>query len=163
MSTKTVTSAPVRMSFTASETLSDHLQASLVDVTALSLVAKQIHWNVVGPNFRDLHLNLDEVVDIARSGSDALAERMRAINVVPDGRPGVIAAKTTVPEAPVSQVITNEAVDYIVSAIDAVVKTLRAVHAEVDAEDPISSGILEDYTQQLEQQGWFLSAQNYTA
>ncbi|QKD78955.1 MULTISPECIES: Dps family protein [Actinomyces] len=163
MSTKTVTSAPVRMSFTASETLSGHLQASLVDVTALSLVAKQIHWNVVGPNFRDLHLNLDEVVEIARSASDALAERMRAINVVPDARPGTIARNTTVPEAPVSQVITNEAVDYIVSAIDAVVKTLRSVHAEVDAEDVISSGILEDYTQQLEQQGWFLSAQNYTA
>ncbi|WP_017177666.1 Dps family protein [Actinomyces timonensis] len=163
MSTKTVTSAPVRMSFTASEALSAHLQASLVDITALSLVAKQIHWNVVGPNFRDLHLNLDEVVDIARAGSDALAERMRAINVVPDGRPETVAAKTTVPEAPVAQVITNEAVDYIVSAIDAVVKTMRAVHDDVDSEDAVSGGILEDYTQQLEQQGWFLSAQNYTA
>mgnify|MGYP000946679949 CR=1 FL=1 len=162
MSKKTVKSAPVLPSFTASDRLSAHLQASLVDITALSLVAKQIHWNVVGPNFRDLHLNLDEVVNIARAGSDALAERMRAINVVPDGRPGTVADKTTVPEAPVAQVITNEAVDYIVAAIDAVVKTMRAVHDEVDDEDAVSAGILEDYTQQLEQQGWFLSAQNYT-
>lgn len=88
---------------------------------------------------------------------------MRAINVFPDARPETVAEKTSVPEAPQAQVITNEAVDYIVSAIDAVVKTMREVHDEVDAEDAVSSGILEDYTQQLEQQGWFLSAQNYTA
>ena len=40
----------------------------LVDFIALSLTAKQAHWNIVGTNFRDLHLNLDEVTDIARAG-----------------------------------------------------------------------------------------------
>lgn len=162
VSKKTVTFAPVLPSFTASDRLTADLQRCLVDITALSLVGKQIHWNVVGPNFRDLHLNLDEVVDIARVGSDALAERMRAINAFPDARPETVASNTTVPEAPVAQIITSEAVNYIVTAIDAVVKTMRAVHDEVDDEDAISAGILEDYTQQLEQQGWFLSAQNYT-
>ena len=33
----------------------------------------------------------------------------------------------------------------------------------VDEADPSSSSILEDYTQRLEQQSWFLSAQNYSA
>lgn len=32
----------------------------------LQLVGKHAHWNIVGPNFRELHLNLDEVVAIAR-------------------------------------------------------------------------------------------------
>ena len=86
MSTKTVKNAPVTPAFTASAELAADLQRALVDITALSLVGKQVHWNVVGPNFRDLHLNLDEVVDIAREGSDELAERMRAINAYPDGR-----------------------------------------------------------------------------
>ena len=65
MSTKTVKNAPVTPAFTASAELAADLQRALVDITALSLVGKQVHWNVVGPNFRDLHLNLDEVVDIA--------------------------------------------------------------------------------------------------
>ena len=125
MSTKTVKNAPVTPAFTASAELAADLQRALVDITALSLVGKQVHWNVVGPNFRDLHLNLDEVVDIAREGSDELAERMRAIN--------------------------------------AVTTTLREIHGAVDEADPSSSGILEDYTQRLEQQSWFLSAQNYSA
>ena len=54
-------------------------------------------------------------------------------------------------------------VDYIVSAINAVTTTLREIHDTVDEADPSSSGILEDYTQRLEQQSWFLSAQNYSA
>ena len=41
--------------------------------------------------------------------------------------------------------------------------TLREIHGAVDEADPSSSGILEDYTQRLEQQSWFLSAQNYSA
>ena len=163
MSTKTVKNAPVTPAFTASAELAADLQRALVDITALSLVGKQVHWNVVGPNFRDLHLNLDEVVDIAREGSDDLAERMRAINAYPDGRPATVAEQTSVPEAPEAGVITADAVDYIVSAINAVTTTLREIHGAVDEADPSSSGILEDYTQRLEQQSWFLSAKNYSA
>ena len=135
MSTKTVKNAPVTPAFTASAELAADLQRALVDITALSLVGKQVHWNVVGPNFRDLHLNLDEVVDIAREGSDELAERMRAINAYPDGRPATVAEQTSVPEAPEAGVITADAVDYIVSAINAVTTTLREIHGAVDEAD----------------------------
>lgn len=163
MSAKTVKNPPVSPAFTASSELRADLQRALIDITALHLVGKQIHWNVVGPNFRDLHLNLDEVVDIAREGSDDLAERMRAINAYPDARPSTVASQTSVPEAPGGGVITSDAVDYIVAAINAVTTTLRDIHDAVDEADPSSSGILEDYTQRLEQQSWFLSAQNYSA
>ena len=159
MNADTVTTPSINLSFTASAALSDNLQRVLTDLIALELVGKQIHWNVVGPNFRDIHLNLDDVVDIAREGSDEVAERMRAINAVPDGRPGTIAAATTVPAAPEGEILTSEGVAYIVSAIEAVVATLRGVDEDVDSEDPTSSGIVEDLIGKLEQQAWFLSAE----
>src|SRR6478735_7210460 len=37
------------------------LQATLVDLVDLSLVAKQAHWNLVGRQFHDVHLHLDEL------------------------------------------------------------------------------------------------------
>jgi starvation-inducible DNA-binding protein len=37
------------------------LQTVLVDLIDLGLQGKQAHWNVVGPQFRTLHLELDEV------------------------------------------------------------------------------------------------------
>ena len=159
MNADTMTTPSINLSFTASAALSDNLQRVLTDLIALELVGKQIHWNVVGPNFRDIHLNLDDVVDIAREGSDEVAERMRAINAVPDGRPGTIAAATTVPAAPEGEILTSEGVAYIVSAIEAVVATLRGVDEDVDSEDPTSSGIVEDLIGKLEQQAWFLSSE----
>ena len=155
MNADTVTTPSINLSFTASAALSDNLQRVLTDLIALELVGKQIHWNVVGPNFRDVHLNLDDVVDIAREGSDEVAERMRAINAVPDGRPATVAAATTVPAAPEGEILTSEGVAYIVSAIEAVVGTLRGVDEDVDAEDPTSAGIVEDLIGKLEQQAWF--------
>ena len=157
MSTETVNTPHVTLSFTASAALRDSFQRVLVNLIALELVGKQAHWNIVGPNFRDLHLNLDEVVGIARTGSDDVAERMRAVNATPDGRPATVAA--TVPVAPEGEVLTTDAVAYIVSAIEAVVATLRDVHDIIDGEDPSSSGIIEDLTVQLEQQAWFLSSE----
>ena len=160
MNADTMTTPSINLSYTASASLSDNLQRVLTDLIALELVGKQIHWNVVGPNFRDVHLNLDEVVDIARAGSDEVAERMRAINAVPDGRPATVAADATVPSLPKDEITVSEGVAYVVSAIEAVVSTLRGVHDAVDGEDPTSAGILEDLTGKLEQQAWFISSED---
>ena len=88
MNADTMTTPSINLAFTASAALSDNLQRVLTDLIALELVGKQIHWNIVGPNFRDVHLNLDDVVDIAREGSDEVAERMRATQRRPRRPPG---------------------------------------------------------------------------
>lgn len=148
--------------FEANKKLAENLQAVLVDLVALHLVGKQAHWNIVGPNFRDLHLNLDELVDIAREGSDEVAERMRAIFATPDGRPSVIAASTALPELPQGEVLTHDAIDYVVRAIAATTGTMRRVHDAVDEADPTSADILHTYIARLEQQAWFISSETRT-
>ena len=73
--------------FQATPELTAALQRVLVDLIELHLQGKQAHWNVVGTNFRDLHLQLDEVVDFAREASDTVAERMRALTPSPTAGP----------------------------------------------------------------------------
>ena len=51
--------------FQAPATLFEDLQRVLVDLVELQLQGKQAHWNLVGTNFRDLHLQLDGIVDVA--------------------------------------------------------------------------------------------------
>ncbi len=68
---------------------SEALQETLIDLLGLSLIGKQAHWNVVGPRFRSVHLQLDEVV--SRTHADTVAERAAALGVPPDGRPETIA------------------------------------------------------------------------
>src|SRR3954463_2613266 len=81
----------------ARETVAEALQSTLVDLLGVSLIGKQAHWNIVGPRFRSIHLQLDEVVSTARSFSDTVAERAAALGLPPDGRPETIAAAYTLP------------------------------------------------------------------
>lgn len=73
--------------FRASDRLAQSLQKVLVDLIELHLQGKQAHWNLVGTNFRDLHLQLDDIVDIAREAADTIAERMRALTQFPMDAP----------------------------------------------------------------------------
>ena len=111
--------------FTASPSLAEDLQRVLADLIELHLQGKQAHWNVVGTNFRDLHLQLDELVDFARGGSDTIAERMRALDAVPDGRSDTVAASTSLPRFPADELDTAEVVDLITTRTYAAVETLR--------------------------------------
>lgn len=148
--------------FKASATLTKNMQSVLTDLIALHLVGKQAHWNIVGPNFRDLHLNLDEVVAIARASADDVAERMRALHATPDARPAVVAEQTTLPEFPQGEVLTHDAIDLVTASIEGTVGTMRSVHDEVDEADPTSADILHGIIEKLEQQAWFISAETRT-
>jgi starvation-inducible DNA-binding protein len=147
--------------FQASPELTASLQQVLVDMIELHLQGKQAHWNVVGTNFRDLHLQLDELVDFAREGSDTIAERLRALRATADGRTDVVAAGTTLPQFPQYEHNTAEVVDLISTRIYAAVDTLRGVHDAVDAEDPTTADILHQLIDGLEKLAWLISSENY--
>jgi starvation-inducible DNA-binding protein len=146
--------------FRASPELSASLQRVLVDLIELHLQGKQAHWNVVGTNFRDLHLQLDELVDFARESSDTMAERMRALDAVPDGRSDTVAGTTTLPQFPAYERSTGEVVELITARIYAAVDTLRTVHDAVDAEDPSTADILHQLIDGLEKIAWLIKSEN---
>lgn len=146
--------------FQASAKLSADLQRVLVDLIELQLQGKQAHWNVVGTNFRDLHLQLDELVDFAREASDTVAERIRALWAVPDGRSDTVTASTTLPQFPPYEHSTSEVVDLITARTYAAVDTIRAVHDAVDAEDPTTADILHQLIDGLEKLAWLIKAEN---
>jgi starvation-inducible DNA-binding protein len=146
--------------YQASPELSANLQRVLVDLIELHLQGKQAHWNVVGTNFRDLHLQLDELVDFAREGSDTIAERMRALDSVPDGRSDTVAGTTTLPDFPAYERSTSEVVDLISGRIYAAVDTMRSVHDAVDQEDPTTADILHQLVDGLEKLAWLIKSEN---
>ncbi|MFY0408953.1 Dps family protein [Solicola sp. PLA-1-18] len=149
--------------FKASPALAGHLQQVLVELVDLHIQGKQAHWNVVGKNFRDLHLQLDEVVDAARGFSDDLAERMRALYVTPDARAATVAHRSGLPTFPADEVDTADTVDLITQAIYTVAGTARRVHDDVDAEDPTTADLLHGFLERLEQLAWMIDAENRIA
>jgi starvation-inducible DNA-binding protein len=146
--------------FDSPPSLPQNLQKVLVDLIELHLQGKQAHWNLVGTNFRDLHLQLDEIVDSAREASDTIAERIRALNAVPDGRSDTVTAFTTLPAMPPAELSTSDTVDLITTRIYATVDTIRTVHDDVDDADPSSADLLHAIIDDLEKAAWMLKSEN---
>lgn len=157
--TRTHVAAP---GFRASEQLAGHLQRVLVDLIELHLQGKQAHWNVVGHNFRDLHLQLDEIIDTARGFSDRIAERMRALWVTPDGRSATVTARTSLAPLPGGELDTLTVVELITDRLYAASRTLRAVHDGIDREDPTTADIVHQIIEELEKYAWMVSAEDRT-
>ncbi|MBM7442599.1 MULTISPECIES: DNA starvation/stationary phase protection protein [unclassified Streptomyces] len=138
----------------------DALQGALVDLVDLSLVAKQVHWNVVGPRFRSVHLQLDEVVDTARQHSDTVAERASAIGVNPDGRSRTLAKTTAIDSVPDGWIKDVDAVRVLVDALRVVIDRMRERIEATDEPDPISQDILITLTAELEKHAWMFQAES---
>jgi starvation-inducible DNA-binding protein len=147
----------------ASPTLTNNLQAVLADLIELHIQGKQAHWNIVGTNFRDLHLQLDEIVDAARQFADDTAERMRALHALPDGRSATVAKATSLAQFPEGLISTKDAIERIVAALEAAVGTMRKVHDEVDEEDPTTADLLHEFIAKLEQYAWMVNAETMKA
>ncbi|MEV8588440.1 DNA starvation/stationary phase protection protein [Streptomyces sp. NPDC051180] len=148
------------LSETDLKTVGNALQGALVDLVDLALVAKQVHWNVVGPRFRSVHLQLDEVVDTARLHSDTVAERASALGVNPDGRAATVASSSAVGTVPEGWIKDVDAVRILVDALGAVTTRMRErIDATADP-DPISQDLLIALTGDLEKHAWMFSAES---
>ncbi|RFU84501.1 DNA starvation/stationary phase protection protein [Streptomyces triticagri] len=142
------------------KTVSEALQGALVDLIDLSLVAKQVHWNVVGPRFRSVHLQLDEVVDTARLHSDTVAERTSALGVPPDGRAGTVAASSGIGAVQDGWIKDRDAVGALVDALGAVITRMRERVVATGDPDPVSQDIFIGITADLEKHHWMFQAEN---
>ncbi|WAU84518.1 DNA starvation/stationary phase protection protein [Streptomyces sp. Qhu-G9] len=142
------------------KTVSEALQGALVDLVDLSLVAKQIHWNVVGPRFRSVHLQLDEVVDTARLHSDTVAERASTLGVSPDGRAATVASSSGIGAVPDGWVKDTDAVGALVDALGAVIGRMRERVAATGDADPVSEDIFIGITADLEKHHWMFQAEH---
>ncbi|GAB3557280.1 starvation-inducible DNA-binding protein [Actinopolyspora lacussalsi] len=134
------------------------LQATLVDLVDLHLVAKQAHWNVVGSDFRSVHLQLDELVSNAREFADSVAERAATIGVSPDARAGTVAESSGVPEFDSGWRQDHDVIAAIVEALGKLIRRLRARIDETDKTDLVTQDLLISIAAKLEEAHWMWQA-----
>ncbi len=143
----------------ADVSVDDELQATVVELIELALQGKQAHWNVQGPLFRSVHLELDEIVETARWATDEVAERLAALRVAPDGRSATVAERRPFDAFPAGFIGTDDAVGRIGALLDELAHRLRERIARIAEPDPISEGILIEIGERVEKHAWMLRAQ----
>jgi starvation-inducible DNA-binding protein len=138
--------------------VSEQLQATLVDLIALALTTKQLHWNLTGPRFIGLHRQLDDIVDIARSYADTVAEVAATLGAPPSGQAHVVAAASTLSPVRGGWVSDDDALNLVAERLSAVAGGARARAAALGELDPVSESVLVDLIGELEKQVWMLDA-----
>jgi len=134
----------------------EHLEARLVGLLDFQLVLKHIHWNVVGPNFIAVHEMLDEHVEVARSMTDAVAERIRTLGGVPIGTPGFIVERRDWDDYSIGRGSVGEHLKALDSVYDGVISDHRDAIAATAKLDPVTEDLLIGQSAQLELFQWFV-------
>ncbi|MEO8969078.1 MAG: ferritin-like domain-containing protein [Solirubrobacteraceae bacterium] len=140
--THTTTAAQVpAMSAHVREETGNQLPATLVELLDLSLVGKQSRWSIVGPHFRPLHEQLDELVDSWHELADVVAESSRT--------------------APVDRGAVHDelALAQIVQRVAEVAESTREEMDRLAELDVVSQDVPLGVVRQLEQQLWMIRSQ----
>jgi starvation-inducible DNA-binding protein len=135
------------------------LQDSLIDLIDLHLSAKQAHWNLTGRNFRPIHLQLDEVVDLAREHADTVAERAVAIGVNPDGRARTVAENSRLHQLETGFLPDDKVVAAITDTLGEMSGRFRERIATTDDTDLVTQDLLIAVAQDLDKQHWMFAVQ----
>jgi starvation-inducible DNA-binding protein len=137
----------------------NQLQATLVELIDLALVGKQLHWSVVGPLSRPLHLQLDEFVTSWRELADVVAERATAIGYWPDGQSSTVSAGSglaTIERGPLDdQVVVRE----LTTRLADVTERIRERMDRLGELDAASQDAVIEVLRALEQQLWMIRVQ----
>lgn len=158
MTTQTV--APVQTSVTPDTVagVAQFLQPVVVELSALSLNAKQLHWHVRGANFGPIHELLDQLVADARDWADLAAERVVALGLPVDGRLQTVAAQTAAPQLADGFQQSPDTIKAAIEQIDAALKVVHTAVVELDGIDLSSQDVVIEIERGLDKTRWFFFA-----
>lgn len=140
--------------------VADGLKKLLADSYTLYLQTHNFHWNVTGPQFRELHLMFEEHYTELAVAVDDIAERIRTLGVYAPGTYKAFAQLSSIEE--VDSIPTgNEMVEILTKSHEQVVKTARQVlKLAQDANDESSAALVSDRMRIHEKTAWMLRAMN---
>lgn len=141
------------------EAIGVELEAILVTLIDLSLLGKQAHWNIVGPNFRALHLQLDELIDAWRLAADEVAERAVALGYQPDGQVRTVADRTILQPLPDGQILDQDVVAAFTRLLTDAIGDVRNRMDKLEDVDTVTADILHGIVQGLEENLWMIRVQ----
>ena len=135
------------------------LQPIVTDLIAFGLNVKQLHWNVVGPYFRPIHLQLDEIYADVLEAIDTVAERLVAAGHSPDGRLKSVAKNTEIDDVHEGFTRDHDVLLFASHRTQELIGLIRSRMAEIEDVDTVTADILHAIVAKLEKHHWMLQAQ----
>jgi starvation-inducible DNA-binding protein len=141
----------------AVKNISGALNALLADVFALYMKAKNFHWHLSGPHFRDYHLLLDEHGDQIFAMTDAIAERVRKIGGGTIRSIGHISRLQRLSDNDADYVDPFDMLAELREDNRMLLASMREAHDLCDEENDVATAsLLEVWIDETERRIWFL-------
>lgn len=124
----------------------------------LGLEAKQAHWNIHGPRFKEIHELFDEVSTQSRDWSDTIAERAVQLGGIADGTLKGISGRT---ELRASDGTRDEGklLAHIADQMGVLGKNLQmGIGNSEELKDPVTADILTSILGELDKTMWMVEA-----
>ena len=138
--------------------IAEGLKTLLADSYTLYLQTHNFHWNVTGPQFRELHLMFEEHYTELATAVDEIAERIRTLGVAAPGTYKAFATLANIQEAE-GVPSASEMVTLLKTGHEQVVKTCRAVLEKAQqGDDESSAALISDRMRVHEKTAWMLRA-----
>ena len=136
------------------KTVSEALPGALVDLVDLALVAKQIHWNVVGPRFRSVISSSTNSSTPRGPTPTPWPSAPPLSGVSPDGRAATVAVGSGIGVTPRVGRRHHRRAARMVDALGAVIGRMRERVKSTGEPDPVSQDIFIRITADLEKHHW---------
>lgn len=135
------------------------LEARLADSLDLSLVTKQAHWNLKGPQFIGIHLMLDKFRDEQDEWSDMIAERIVQLGGTARGTVQEIDKRTNLKPYPTDIYAIADHLKALIERYAACANAIRKNINDTDeAGDKDTADLFTEVSRGLDKQLWFLEA-----
>ena len=134
------------------------LKHLLADSYTLYLQTHNFHWNVTGPQFRELHLLFEEQYTELAIAVDEIAERIRTLGVAAPGTYKALGGLTRIDDVD-GVPAAHEMLNILTASHEQVVRTCREVLKQAqDGGDESSAALLSDRMRIHEKSAWMLRA-----
>jgi starvation-inducible DNA-binding protein len=138
--------------------IAEGLKRLLADSYTLYLQTHNFHWNVTGPQFRELHLMFEEHYNELATAVDDIAERIRTLDIAAPGTYRAFAELSNIKEVD-GVPSANEMVGILTRGHEQVVKTCRDVLGPAQkAGDESTAALVSDRMRVHEKTAWMLRA-----
>jgi len=119
--------------------MAKHLAQVLSDTYVLAVKTHGYHWNVTGPQFSDLHAFFGTQYEELLAAADLVAERIRALGLMPDGSMDAFLQNTAIKEAGAKPITAEAMLEDLLNSHKQVIDGIKAAANFADDIDDIGS------------------------
>ena len=155
---KTTVMAISDLGQTAAHDIAKELRRLLADTFALYMKTKNFHWHMMGRQFRDYHLLLDEHADQLFAITDEIAERARKLDAGTLRSIGDISRHQRLRDNDQEGVAPVDMLLELLTDNQQFTQFLRIAHELCDRyRDVATASLIENWIDEAERRCWFLA------